>query len=251
MRRWWPFALLGFALAAAAAAAAQALRAAEPLVADLSSDEIAITTGFAGTDLLLFGAITRPGDVVVVVRGPVREELVRRRERVAGIWVNGASVTFRGLPAFYHVASTRPLAELAPATLLADRRIGADRLGFEAATTTPPAAARGFRDALVRIKTRQRLYGYDPGGVRVIGERLFRTTVVFPANVPTGAYRVEVYLLDDGKLIGMRETPLVVRRVGLEAEIFNFAHEQSAIYGLIAIVLALAAGWLAGALFRT
>lgn len=246
-RRWWLLALVVLALAAAAA---HVLRAAEPLVADLSSDEIAITTGFAGTDLLLFGALERPGDVVVVVRGPVRNELVRRRERIVGVWVNGASVTFRGLPAFYHVAATRPLSEFAPPSLLADRRIGADRLGFEAATTTPPSEARGFRDALVRIKTRLGLYGYEPAGVKVIGDRLFRTTVEFPANVPTGAYRVEVYLVNDGKLVGMRETPLVVRRVGLEADIFNFAHEQSAIYGLIAIVLALASGWIAGALFR-
>ena len=41
---------------------------AQSLVADLSDHLIAITTGFVGTDVLLFGAIDGPGDVVVVVQ---------------------------------------------------------------------------------------------------------------------------------------------------------------------------------------
>ena len=80
---------------------------AERLVVDLSDDEIAITTGFTGTELLLFGAKEERGDVVVVLRGPVRDAVVRRRERFAGVWVNRESVVFRGVPAYYRVASTQ------------------------------------------------------------------------------------------------------------------------------------------------
>jgi hypothetical protein len=53
------------------------LRAA-PLVADLSKHLVAITTGFAGTDVLLFGAIDEPGDVVVIVWGPPQEVVMHR-----------------------------------------------------------------------------------------------------------------------------------------------------------------------------
>ena len=65
-----------------------AVGAAEPLVADLSKHLVAITTGFAGTDVLLFGAVEGDGDVVVVVRGPNHTETVRRKQRQFGIWVN-------------------------------------------------------------------------------------------------------------------------------------------------------------------
>jgi hypothetical protein len=41
----------------------------QPLVADLSAHEISITTGFTGTELILFGATEGEGEVVVVVRG--------------------------------------------------------------------------------------------------------------------------------------------------------------------------------------
>ena len=58
---------------------------AQALVADLSDHFIAITTGFVGADVLLFGAIEGDGDVVVVLRGPSGKEVVRRKGRVAGL----------------------------------------------------------------------------------------------------------------------------------------------------------------------
>ena len=233
-----------------AASPAPAL-ASETLVVDLSSDEVAITTGFTGTELLLFGAKQESGDVVVVLQGPNRDAVVRKRERVAGVWVNGESMVFRGVPAYYHVAATRPLEEIAPPDLLARLGIAAGTLDLAGTTEAPAARRAPFRDGLIRNRTRQGLFGYDPRGVRVQSERLFRATAVFPANVPTGPYRVNVYLFDRGKLLARQESVLVVRKVGLEASVFNFAHRQATLYGVVAIAVAVAAGWLAGFIFRS
>ncbi len=237
------FAML-LALASSPASASQ------KLLVDLSADEIAITTGFTGTELLLFGTKEEGGDVVVVVRGPGRDAVVRRRERFAGVWVNGESVVFRGVPAYYHVASNRPLEDIAAPGLLAVNGIAAGTIDLAGTTDVPAAQRVAFRDGLIRNKTRQGLYGYDPRGIAIQGNRLFRTTAIFPANVPTGPYRVNVYLFDRGKLAAHRESTLVVRKVGLGADVFSFAHRQSALYGVIAIVVAVAAGWFAGVVFR-
>jgi uncharacterized protein (TIGR02186 family) len=236
-------------LAAGAAPAPVAAQGTDALIADLSSREIAITTGFAGTELLLFGAVDGEGDIVVVVRGPERREIVRRKERVAGVWVTGKSVEFDPVPAFYFLASTRPLDEIASAGVFAPRHIGAENLRI-VPTRRADRDRTEFRDALLRNKRRNGLYGKDEGAVKIIGGRLFRTRVVFPSNVPTGSYAAEVYLVRDGVIIGDETTPLVVHKVGLEAEVFQFAHQQSALYGIIAITIALGAGWLAGVVFR-
>ena len=237
-------AVIGAALAISAPALAV-----DPLVADLSSREIAITTGFTGSELLLFGAIDGDGDVVVVVRGPPHMEVVRRKKRIAGIWVNADSVSYREVPSFYHVASTRPLTEIASLSALTGLELGADRLKFQRVG----AAQAGddlFRKALLRNKQRDALYTKGLGKIKMMGRRLFRTTVVFPTTVPTGTYSVDVLLFRGGRVIDTETTPLQVRKVGLEADIFNFAHQQSALYGVIAILIALMAGWLAGAMFR-
>ena len=224
---------------------------AEKLVVDLSDDEIAITTGFTGAELLLFGAKQERGDVVVLLRGPVRDAVVRRRERVVGVWINAESIVFRGVPAYYHVASTRPLEKIAAPEILAANGIAAGTPSLAGTIDLPAVRVAPFRDGLIRNRSRQGLYGYDPRGVSVQGERLFRTTAIFPANVPTGPYRVHVFLFDRGKLVARKESTLVVKKVGLEASVFNFAHQESTLYGVVAIVIAVAAGWLAGVVFRS
>lgn len=235
---------VGFAVFATPVAAA-------PLLVDLSDDAIEISTGFSGAELLLFGAKEPGGDVVVVIRGPRADAEIRRRRRVAGVWVNGAALTFRGLPAFYQVLASRPVDEVAPAAALDARRIGLHRLDYAAALNGAADPAGDYRRALVRNKVRQGLYGYRPRGVSLAEDRLFRASVAFPANVPTGAYGVEVYLFDGGREVGRRDSTLVVRKVGIEAGITEFAHRQAALYGAMAIAIALASGWLAGAVFRS
>lgn len=243
----WPAALLAALLWILPAAPALAE---DRLVVDLSDDEIAISTGFTGTELLLFGATEEKGDVVVVLRGPVRDTAVRRRVRVAGVWVNGEAVVFRGVPAYYHVAASRPLEKIATPETLAANDISAGTLDLTGTADLPAARTAPFRDGLIRNKTRQGLYGYDPRGVTIQDDRLFRSTAIFPATVPTGPYQVDVYLFDRGKLIGHKESLMVVKKVGLGESIFSFAHRHAALYGVIAIVVAVAAGWLAGVVFR-
>ncbi|EKV32228.1 hypothetical protein C882_3292 [Caenispirillum salinarum AK4] len=225
----------------------------QPLVADLSKHLVAITTGFAGTDVLLFGATDAPGDVVLVVRGPEQEVVVRRKDKLAGvIWANVESVTFEGVPSFYKIAASRPLLDFLPPELRERHRIGFRHLDFRAPGTEgmAPAAREAFREALVRLKVDTGLYQEREGGVRTLANRLFRSELYFPSNVPTGTYMVEVYLVRDGEVVSAEITPLVISKVGIGAEIFHFAYTQSVLYGLAAILVAVAAGWLAGLVFR-
>jgi hypothetical protein len=70
------------------------------------------------------------------------------------------------------------------------------------------------------------------------------------SNVPTGVYAADIYLLQNGRAVSISRKTLAVRKAGVEATIFEFAHQHSAIYGIFAIVVALFAGWLAGVIFR-
>lgn len=231
-------------------AVAGPLRAA-PLVADLSKHLVAITTGFAGTDVLLFGAVDEPGDVVVIIWGPPEAVVIHRKSRVAGIWINTAQLTFDRVPSFYSVASSRPLDEIASDHVLSRLEMGVERLDLPLPHAKASAnVARNWRDALIRNKQRLGHYAREAGQVIFLGENLFRTLVEFPANVPTGTYQIEVYLLRDGRVVSAQTTPLIVGKIGLEADVYDFAHKYSALYGLIAILVALVAGWLAHIAFR-
>jgi uncharacterized protein (TIGR02186 family) len=222
----------------------------DPLVVDLSSHVVAITSGFHGANLLLFGAVEGEGDVVVVIRGPSQTELIRRRARLAGLWVNRYQATITGAPAYYQLASTRPLDQIARPAMLDRHGLGIDHLSFQIRRKDDQRTDDDYRQALVRLKKQQGLYGDQSGNIGLLGGRLFRTEMTFPANVPTGIYTAEVYLVKDGEIISAQTTPLIISKSGVGAEIFDIAQHHSALYGLCAVTLAIAAGWIAAFAFR-
>lgn len=223
---------------------------AQELVADLSRHFVAITTGFAGTDVLLFGATDGKGDVIIVVRGPSRHEVVRRKGRVAGIWVNDAELVFEDVPSFYGIAASKPLSSLLTDVALRRHGIGINYLNLKPGRQIDAQELVGFRAGFLRNKIRDGLFTMQPGSVTFLGQRLFRTTMYFPANVPTGSYVVQVFLVRDGRVVSAQTTPLSIAKVGIGADVYNFAHNSSALYGILAVVFALLAGLFAGVVFR-
>ncbi|MCC7166872.1 MAG: TIGR02186 family protein [Rhodospirillales bacterium] len=218
----------------------------EPLVADLSKHLVAITAGFSGTDVLLFGATDGPGDVIVVVRGPEKAELVRKKARTAGIWINREERRFTDAPQFYHIAATRPLEEMTVKGDFQRHQIGLANLKL----TAQGGEVGEFRAALIRLKQNQGVYSDEVEPISVLGNRLFRTEMHFPANVPVGTYRVEVYLVRGSQVVSAQMTPLIIGKIGLGADLYDFAHYQAALYGVAAILIAVASGWLASVAFR-
>ena len=130
------------------------------------------------------------------------------------------------------------------------KKIGSDRIELFTHSKRPAASLLTFREAFIRNKKRLQLYSEDISDIKVVRGRLFRSNIPFPVNVPIGEYLVTVHLFKKGEHVSSEETPLTVHKVGLEAKIFNFAHNQAPWYGAIAILIALVAGWLAGVIFR-
>lgn len=223
---------------------------AEEVVADLSSHIIAINTGFTGASVVLFGATDGPADVVAVVRGPERDMTVWRKGKVAGIWVNAELVTFNNVPSFYAVASSRPLDTILSPSAATLYRIGTGNLKLNPGPTVAPDRAKRFGDALIVEQQHAGLFTPEAGKISFLGERLFRASLSFPGNVPTGTYLVEIFLVRDHDVVGGQTTPLVVSKVGVDAAVSDFAVRQSALYGAIAVLTAVMAGWLASLPFR-
>ncbi|MGD9539273.1 MAG: TIGR02186 family protein [Alphaproteobacteria bacterium] len=242
------FALLGLAppLGAAEADVRDDL-----LVVDLSTHHIEIGSRFTGASLIMFGATRSAGDVVVVVRGPSSAVAVRRKEPTAGFWFNKDSVEFKSVPLYYAYAASAPVQDILPPRLLEEYQIGLDNVRLSADESADPKEIQAARDAFFRAQVRQALYTGSAGVISFpIDPNLFRVNLEFPANIPTGPYRVEVLLVEGGEVVAQRTTPLIVSKIGIAAQLFVFAHREAAAYAGIAIAAALLAGWLGYIIFR-
>jgi uncharacterized protein (TIGR02186 family) len=225
-------------------------RADDLFLGDLMDHRIAITTGFAGTDVFIYGVKQGPGDVVVVFRGPRAAYAVRRKERIAGIWLNTDRVDFQGVPTFYAVASSKPLDEVVSPKVQATLEIGVDHLKQAPADEVDASDVVPFADALVRVKKSMGLYQADVANITLDNRPLFSGRVHFPANVPTGNYEVTVMLFNGGEMVTGNSAVLQVSKGGADAWIYERAHDQAAAYGLCAIAGALLLGWAAHLVFR-
>jgi uncharacterized protein (TIGR02186 family) len=243
--------LLALALAVPAAAP-RAQQDNPPLVAALSQTEVEITTGFTGAALTIFGSTGEPlgpgGDeVLIVVRGPTRPIVVRRKVQVLGvIWVNGPAARFAEVPGFYAIAGTRPAWQILPEPIRQQNALGLDALPLTSTGARSPA----FRAALLDLESRSGLWLEHVAPVEIIGSRLFHMRLDLPATVPTGEYRVEVLLVRSRRIVARQDLDFRVDRVGTADRIASVAETQPLIYGILCVLLAALAGWLGSVLFR-
>jgi uncharacterized protein (TIGR02186 family) len=230
----------------------------EQIQSDISTREISIQSNFTGVEIVLFGSIDfskgpstdeRPYDVIMVIRGPNRPIVVRRKERIAGLWMNGASKTFRSVPGFYAVLASRPFRAIASEDTLKLLGIGFSNLDF-GKTDEGDAADDGFRTSLIRLRTEHGLFQESDDAIGFIGRSLFRGSVDLPVNVPIGRYTTQVFLFRDGKLLSQSQSSLQVHKVGFERLVYMLAFHYSFTYGLLAVLIAMSAGLLAWTAFR-
>jgi uncharacterized protein (TIGR02186 family) len=237
--------------------------------AALTETNVRVNSDFRGDQIVLYGAVfdplSRPSDVVVIVRGPDQPVRIARKSRVAGVWVNSRPVVFQGAPGFYIAASTRPLDDIARFGVLRRLGAGVDHLAINAPAEQRTEARYGVRDvvvsqlgadyldwrrAVVRLKEAQHLYAVDEHGVRFVDRGLFRAEIALPAEAPIGQYDVRILLFQNGQPVSEKDRTLTVEKVGLERGLYLWAHERPWSYGLAAMAFALAAGWAASSAFR-
>jgi uncharacterized protein (TIGR02186 family) len=237
--------------------------AAESVQADVSARNVAVTSSFSGIEIVIFGAVDnsqQPSpesnyyDVLIVVEGVPGRVVVRRKNNVAGLWLNTASATFDLVPSYYAVASTRPLDEITTEEFRTTHAVGFNHLRFTPAFGQTQAISsedlKEFREAIVRLKKQQGLYIQDNFRVAFIGRSLFRATIELPANVTVGPFETRVYLFHDEKLLSQYTVRLNLEREGLERYLHRFAFGYPALYGLMTVMIAVAAGFLASTMFR-
>ena len=229
-------------------------QAEEEIILGLSQNEIDITATFTGSEILLFGAIRRDAPVpdgnlgiIVTVAGPEVPVTVRRKERRFGIWVNVDDVKIAAAPSFYAVATSADLFKVLRPSEDLINRITIPQVVRHVGTNV--LDSQSFSRALMRIREENNQYQRLEGAVAISRDTLFQTRIQMPANLTEGFYVAKIFLTRDGNIVDEYETSIPVKKVGLERWLYNLAHDNAFLYGLMSLAIAIAAGWGASAVF--
>lgn len=231
--------------------------AAEEVVLGLSKDQVAITTSFDGSDVLVFGAVKReepintaePLEVVITIEGPSEPIVVRRKEHKFGIWVNTDAVEVDRAPSFYAVATSGPFNDVLSDVEDLRHHVSIDRAIRSVGAPQNITDAESFTEAVIRIRENKGLYQLLESQVVLDQQTLFRTRIDMPADLTEGNYTTRILLTRSGAVVADYETVIDVRKVGLERFLFNMSREQPFWYGIMSLIIAVVAGWGASAAF--
>ena len=227
------------------------------LVPEISQHEVQVRQGFRGTELLLFGAILTPEgaragqdyDIVVVLKGPTQSIVLREKQRLVGIWVNAESVEFRSAPTFFAVASSRPNGKIVDDKTAAIYELGLPWLQLSPIGSYDPKEQARMSAGLVDLMTREGLYKQDSKGVKVSEQVLYQARIALPSSVQTGTYTAETFAISKGRVVASAISHVVVRKQGFERAVADFSQDYGFLYGLLAVLLSVGMGFLAGRLF--
>lgn len=219
-----------------------------PISADINPRKINIDQSFKGMELLVYGARSEAGNIVVVVRGPKEKQILRKKGKVFGIWTNVKNMEIENLYSMYSVSSMSNLTAVQNDKVLDSLEIGLDNIKIVKDGEISPKGSN-IQQSVIGLMQAKNLYDSEENNIALWGETLFKTFIEFPKNITSGIYNVDICLFNSGILSNFQTMPIIVEKVGIEAYVHNSALKHPLIYGLVCVFSALILGLTVGLIF--
>ena len=218
---------------------------------DISENNIKIETNFIGKEVIIFGILNDDQETIMTIKGPEKNALIQKKERILGFWFNTKKITYNQIPSIFFIASSNEIEDILPTSTIIKEELSFDYL-LENKTSQrnfiSDISLDTWKSNFVRIKKNKNLFKeYE---IENIDNKLFQTRIFFPAKSIPGEYKVNVYQIKDNLIINNKEKVIILKKSGIGNQIYNFAHKNAAAYGLFAIIFAVLSGFLAATLFR-
>jgi len=231
-------------------------RPAQALTAQIAPEQIDINLLYHGGKITVSGAGDATDDFIVKITAPDGASHLKYKGKAAGIfWMKLGEITFEHIPALYKVFSSNRLASILNTEALDAYRLGYASLAKQveiSAEHMTPDKKRWFSE-LVRFKEQDNLYTVQEGTMtrsHTPDKNTFSMEIDWPYQARPGIYTVEILAVRDGHVVDKKEKFLTVRQSGLVKQLAGLAFDRAALYGVIAVVIALVSGFAVGAVFK-
>lgn len=218
---------------------------------DISEENIKIETNFIGKEVIIFGILNDDQDTIITIKGPEKNAVIQKKERILGFWFNTKKIIYNKIPSIFFIASSNDIKDILPTSSIIKEELSFKYL-LENKTSKrnfiSDISLETWKDNFVRIKKSKNLF--KEYNIEKIDNKLFQTRVFFPTKSIPGEYKVNVYQIKNNLILNNKEKIITLKKSGIGSQIYNFAHMNAAAYGLFAIIFAILSGFLAATLFR-
>jgi len=246
MKRLIPVFILTLVFASRSATAAV-----HTLLTELQSEHVDVTMTFTGQDTLIYGALYKPGDVIIKVTSPEVSVNLSHKTAIGPFWLDGGNLNIRKTPGLYYLLSSKPLDKIVSRDV--QKKYGLhlhDALSGAKYDDKAAGDMGNWKDAYIQLKEDAGLFRKLPTAVNLVEKRLFSATIHLPAKIPLGTYHLDVYLAQNGHIISHQRRNLSVNEVQLEHWVANAVNKHSWLFGFSFTVFALILGLTLGIALR-
>lgn len=220
---------------------------ASDLSVKLTPPSIEMGTFYAGAKVRVEGRCERDAKVVVIVEGTAVAEAFNVKGRVGPIWVNTGKVRVSGVPSLFLLFSPQPVSDFLTADAVQKYELDATalkgRMRIEPKTMDRDVIGTHY----LKLKTGEGFYQLANGAVKM-GEPNadgvpYAVEFQWPKKAPPGSYEVRVYECRNGSVVRTSRAPLEVAEVGFPAFMTSMAREHAPLYGFMAVLTTMLAGF--------
>ncbi len=223
----------------------------------VTPSELKIDAFYDGTSVSVSG--TAPSDSQVVLRflGATCDLHMKERGKVLGImWMNLDSLIFKSVPSVCLVSSAVDLESLGSGgDGSAIKGLGLSGIKDSARVASNGIDRKTALEELLRLKQGEGLYRETVGNVTygsaTGAARTFTARIPIPSRLTPGDYLVEAAAISKGQIVARSQQPVTVTLVGFPAMLASLAFGHSALYGVLATVIAILAGLAIGLVFQS
>lgn len=220
----------------------------------VSPEEIEIGVLYRGAEVKVEAEIPAYEQAVLLLQEDGEEVMLNRKGREAGIWLNVAQVTVKNAPKVYLLAASEGLDEICSADAQRALGLGVESLKSRMNITSDQDLIGNEADEFIKLKKDNGTYRTDIG-IRLNpndrGSQTLSAALPLPATVPPGIYHLRLYCFRDGRLMQRGAAQLSIKRVGLAEFMASLAQKRAALYGVMAILIAMIFGIGMGVIFHS
>ncbi len=212
-------------------------------------------------ELTITGTIPENSQIVLKIVGPNRSYRLNKSGKGLGfLWLPVGHAEVRDIPGMYVILSSARIADVIPPAARQAAGLvpgftevfGLCKVHFE---KDPPRAEIGalnqaYISGMIQILKDKGLYHESNDGISISACQ-FTAKLLHPTAAPLGEYKVFCYGIAEGKVQLLTQGSFLVESEGIVAWLARQAQGGAMVYGILAAVVAVVAGLLAGLIFRS
>ncbi len=227
-----------------------------PVMSEVSPARIHVDSLYHGTRVVVTGDVDAGEEIIVKFSSPSKKAHLRNKGKRAGLfWMNVGELEFYPVSEVYLVYSTKDISSILDSDQQDKYALGYDafRRTVEVAPVSDESVKEKWVKEFISFKEKNRVYGIFTGNIDT-GEKgskkTFKLSVEWPYQAPPQEYTVNVYAVKDNTVHDHHQTTLNVKTVGALNFISGMAFNKAPLYGVISILIAIAAGFIVSIIFK-